>query len=237
MFVCPCRRWEFLCEGDPNTPVFEKWVSEVLPRVNLDVIDTEDFDKLLLCRPPSQRATRYYRMRAFGNHFRLEDKASSRMVTYDSGVASVFQVPVTDAREVSVNYVGVLKDILKLDYGPISSPVILLRCQWAKRVDNRGNPTYTRDDSSFLVVNMRHNLPKMADPFIFPGQATQVFYSDVPSKPGWKVILRKEMRAQRQVADNADVFITTSVESRGLTPPEEVPPPPTIASLVGAIEL
>jgi hypothetical protein len=128
-------------------------------------------------------------MKAFGNHFRVEDEASSHMLTYDSGDASVFQVPLIDAREVSVNYVGVVKDILKLDYGSLSSPVVLLRCQWAKPTDNRGNPTYIRDDAGFLVVNVRHNLPKMSDPFIFPSQAIQGFYSDVPNKPGWKVVL------------------------------------------------
>jgi hypothetical protein len=56
-------------------------------------------------------------MKAFGNHFRVEDNSSTRMQTYDSGVASNFQVPLADATDVSVNYVGVLKDILKLDYG------------------------------------------------------------------------------------------------------------------------
>jgi hypothetical protein len=78
---------------------------------------------------------------------------------------------VADARDVSVNYVGVVKDILKLDYGSLSSPVILLRCQWAKRIDNRGNSMYTHDDAGFLVVNVRHNLLRMSDPFKFAGQA------------------------------------------------------------------
>jgi hypothetical protein len=77
----------------------------------------------------------------------------------------------------------------------------------------------------------------MSDSFIFPSQATQVFYSSIPNKPGWKVVLRKEVRAQRQVADNSNVFITTSCEATGLCAPEQVPPPPSIAFLVGAIEL
>jgi hypothetical protein len=38
----------------------------------------------------------------------------------------VFQVPEEDAVDVAVNYVGVVKDILKLDYGPVYTPVILL---------------------------------------------------------------------------------------------------------------
>jgi hypothetical protein len=144
-----------VCETDPTIAPFEEWVQELLQAEPLDVTDPDDFDKLLLCTPPSQRALRYCRMKAFGNHFRVEDEASSRMLSYDSGVASVFEVPTADARDVSVHYVGVVKDILKVDYGQLSSPVLLLRCQWAKRTDIRRNPTYTRDDSGFLVVNVR----------------------------------------------------------------------------------
>jgi hypothetical protein len=55
------------------------------------------------------------------------------MQTYDSGVASVFDVPTTDARDVSVHYVGVLKDIFKLDYGPLRIATILICCEWIKR--------------------------------------------------------------------------------------------------------
>jgi hypothetical protein len=83
-------------------------------------------------------------------------------------VASVFDVPSENAREVSINYVGILKDIMKLDYGPLHTLVILMNCEWLKRVDNQGNSTYTRDEVGFLVVNSRHKLPRMAEPFIFP---------------------------------------------------------------------
>jgi hypothetical protein len=159
------------------------------------------------------------------------------MQTYDSEIASVFEVPTIHATDVSVNYVRVVKDIFKLDYGPISRPIVLLRYQWAKRSDGRGNPTYTRDDASFLVVNVCHNLPRMSDPFIFAAQATQIFYSDVPNRPRWKVVLWKEAHAKRKVAENADTFITTSVENSGLTALGRVPPSPYRASLVGAIQL
>jgi hypothetical protein len=230
------RKWEEMCESNPNTAPFEEWVRNLLETEEVDVNEPADFDKLLLCVKPSQRATRYRRMKAFGNHFRVEDDASVRMLTYDSGVASVFQVPTEDATDVTVNYAGVVKDILKLNYGPLSRPIILMRCQWAKRSDNQGNSTYIRDDAGFLIVNVRHSLPKMSDPFIFAAQATQVFYSDDPQKPGWKVVLRKEPRAKRQVAENADAFITTSVETPGLTAPTQIPPPPTTPSLLGAIQ-
>jgi hypothetical protein len=195
-----------------------------------DVPNAVDVDSLLLCTKPSQKAMRYTKMKAFGNHFRVEDEATSR-------IASVFVVPTEDARDVSVNYVGVLKDILKVDYGPMRQPVILLRYEWIKREDNRGNPMYIRDDAGFLVVNFRHKLRNMSDPFIFPSQGTQVFFSDDPEKAGWKVVLHKEPRARREVVDTSDVFITTSVETSGLTAPVHIPEPPSVASLDGAVTL
>jgi hypothetical protein len=83
-------------------------------------------------------------------------------------VASIFHVPTDDAREVSINYVGVLKDILKLDYMPLHTQVNLMKCEWMKKADSRENNTYARDEAGFLLVNFQHKLPRLADPFIFP---------------------------------------------------------------------
>ena len=94
-----------------------------------------------------------------------------------------------------------------------------------------------RDDAGFMVVNFRHKLPKMSEPFIFPSQATQVFFSNDLKKPGWKVVLRKEARSKREEQDTSDVFITTRLEVQGMSPPEKVPPPPSTVTLAGAIEL
>jgi hypothetical protein len=42
-----------------------------------DVPSSVDLDTLLLVTKPSQRATRYTKIKAFGNHFRVDDEASS----------------------------------------------------------------------------------------------------------------------------------------------------------------
>jgi hypothetical protein len=167
----------------------------------------------------------------------VDDDTANRLQTYDSGVALVFQVPGEDAEDVAANYVGVVKDILKLDYGHVHIPVILFQCEWVWEHDNRGNPPYVRDEAGFLFVNFRYKMPKLAEPFIFPSQATQVFYSDDSRKEGWKVVLRSEARARREVLDTLDVFISTTVETEGLTTPDSPPQLPGTASLVGAIEL
>ncbi len=51
-------------------------------------------------------------------------------------------------------------------------------------------------------------MPFMAKPFIFPFQVTQVFFSDDLKKPGWKVVLRKEVHFRREVVNIEDVFLT-----------------------------
>ena len=45
-----------------------------------------------------------------------------------------------------------------------------------KRHNNSGNPTYAYNEVGFLLVNFRHKLPQMSEPFIFASQATQVFF-------------------------------------------------------------
>ena len=232
------RQWREEHDANPNITPFDVWVRKAVHNHPHDPNNRDDMDMILLCSRPFQKGTRYTRMRAFGNHFRVQDSQSALLQIYDSGIASMFEMPAADSEyEVSLNYVGVLQDILKLDYGPLRTPVILFRCEWLKREDNRGNPTYVRDDVGFMVVNFRHKLPKMSEPFIFPSQATQVFFSNDVRKPGWKVVLRKEARSRREEQDTSDVFITTRLEVEGMSPPERKPPPPITVSLVGAIEL
>jgi hypothetical protein len=54
------------------------------------------------------------------------------MQTFDSGIALVFDMLTIDVRDLSVNFVGVLKDIFKLDYGPLHTLVVIFKCEWIK---------------------------------------------------------------------------------------------------------
>jgi hypothetical protein len=229
------RKWMEIQEQDSTTPSFEVWVREAAK--DFDIGSREESDKFLLSVKPSQRAQRYRRMKSYGNSFYVDDEDLALQATYNSGIASVFTHSTSDAQDVTLNYVGMLKDILVLDYGPIQVPIVLLRCEWIKRHDSRGNATYIRDEAGFLVVNFRHRLQRMSEPFIFPSQATQVFFSEARDKAGWKTVLRKDVRARREVVDTTDVFIATTSESPGLSAPAHVPTLPERPSLIGAIEL
>ena len=170
------RKWQEEHDRDPNTTPLNVWIKTAMDNDENNAYSLEDRDRLMLTRKPLQKAIRYSRMMAFGNHYRVDDEANLQLETYDCGVAAVFQVSAPNQQDMSVHYVGVLKDILKLDYGSLSNPIVLMRCEWVKRTDNRGNPTYIRDEAGFLVVNFHHKMRRMFDPFIFSNQATQVFF-------------------------------------------------------------
>jgi len=65
----------------------------------------------------------------------------------------------------------------------------------------------------------------------------QVFFSNNLNKLGWKVVLHKEAHSRKAVVDLENVFITTTMETCGLSVPMGLPPFPNTPSLIGAIEL
>ena len=81
-----------------------------------------------LARNQLKEQTRYTRVTAFGNHFRADDESSASLRSYNSGIASVFEETFATSAEISVNYVGAVKDVLQLDYGALNLEIILLRC-------------------------------------------------------------------------------------------------------------
>jgi hypothetical protein len=103
----------------------------------------EDPDVLALCCPLAMTTLKYKRLKAYGNHYQVNSCPTIGIVSYDCGVAFIFnqqQMQVRD-EDVAIKYVGVLKDIpFKLwsnfkfssSYG-----------EWVRNGTNiRGNPTY-----------------------------------------------------------------------------------------------
>jgi hypothetical protein len=103
----------------------------------LDLGNPDGLDVVLICSKPSQVTMQYTKMQAYGNHFRMEDPNNRLLQTFDSGIASMFEQQIVNARDqMSIHYVEVLKDILELDYGRVQSPIIIFRFDWMKQKDN-----------------------------------------------------------------------------------------------------
>ncbi len=92
------------------------------------------------------------------------------LITYDYNVAFFFLAIIRNEDDVlgMIQYVEILKQILQLDYGPMSSPIVLFCCSWVKNgTHNRGKPTYKCDDANFLLAKFWHVLDEFDEPF-FP---------------------------------------------------------------------
>jgi hypothetical protein len=114
-------------------PTLVVWITNVVQEHWLAGGTFDDQDVVALSMPPSTKACSYKRIKAYGSHFCVDDQTSVGCVTYDSEVASFFSHKnVDDNHHPSrqLQYVGVLKDILQLDYGTMSTPIVLFRCDW-----------------------------------------------------------------------------------------------------------
>lgn len=225
------------CSGG-NVPVLERWLQRRIHDSDLDMLDPNEHDTVLLSNPPSLTCKRYKKMKAYGNHWRVNDEIGQSMGTFDCGVACFETNDYSSGS--GKDYVGTLEDILVIDYGDLNTPIILFLCQWKKRTDSHNNPTYVRDGDGFLVVNFKHNLPKTVDPYVFPSQCTHVFFADDDLKPAgsqWKVIMRKEAKSRRTVEEDDDIFIATNVSSGGQVHSSAFRNPPNEPDLGGAIVL
>ncbi len=129
-------------------------------------------DLMLLCIKPKLSTKRFAKTKAFSTHFCVLDHRMHLLQTFYSGVVFVFQQLDVDARAIHMNYVGVFKDIVQLDYGPVHTPIMLFMCEWINSKDNQSNDTHIKNDVKFVVVNFKHKLLVLQEPFIFPSQST-----------------------------------------------------------------
>ncbi len=125
-----------------------------------------------------------------------------------------------------------------LDYGPISQPVVLFKCDWVTHgSDIWGNPTYKQDEDGFLLANFCHLKANIDEPYVFPAQVQQVFYAHEPSTPWWKIVLHKEPRSKQVVVENSEEINIPVDNVIDTEVPLHIPEAPSDSTLVGAIEL
>ena len=212
-------------------PLFAEWLRiEVDARkeegheISEDVEDTS--------KPPSLQAQRFKSMYAYGYHYRVRSAEETITKTCDSGVAVFFRRPCRAGRrntivvEENVEYIGQILEIVELNYGRHCT--IILVCDWVK-ANYRRNATVKKDEWGFTVANFNTMVPYGYESFAFPIHCDQVFFSDEEDEPGWKVVLRTEVRGRRvdslmEEHDEIPMFaMGADSDFQGLRMPEEVP--------------
>ena len=161
-----------------------------------------------LSKVPDRVVKHYMSMYAYGNHFRV--LSSERTVkTCDSGVAATFKQVcrngTRDSNQVNadVEYVGHIEEILELIYR--RHCLVVLVCDFVKANYAGESATIKRDKWGFTLANYDRRYRNICrDSFAFPSHCEQVFFSRARESPGWRVVLRKEVRGRRVVPNNGD---------------------------------
>ena len=183
-------------------------------------------------RGPLAMATTYKAMYAFKNHYRVLSTKRS-LKTTDNGVAATFKQVcrngIRNANQVNadVEYVGHIEKILELNYR--HHYLVVLVCNFVKANYIGDNATIKKDRWGFTSVNYGRRYGSVSqDSFAFPIHCEQVFYSEAMEAPGWRVLLRKEVRStkvlptQEEEAEPEMFQMGHDIEFEGLCPQREV---------------
>jgi hypothetical protein len=175
--------------------------------------------------PPAPTAVSYKSCTAYGNHWRtmslsrLVDCDGSDYATFDSGMACSFKQLLVNNKgemvEKSMVYVGVLTEILKLDYGPLPNPILLFKGKWVdSKTQPRERATIRHDESGLLQANFSHELSaQMKMDYVLPSQVQQVFLYPNFAGAKWRTVLHKEARSRPVYSDIEDVEYTVPVDA------------------------
>ena len=136
-----------------------------------------DINLVTMTKLPSEKVEHFTSMYAYGFHFRVDDEVGPNYETYDSGVAAIItqecRSSLADRRpvEADLQYVGVIKDIVRVEYGHIQWTT--LKCSWI-RPNLEGTRTIKRDEHGFWLVKFNARQSPPVEPYILPVHAKQV---------------------------------------------------------------
>jgi hypothetical protein len=125
----------------------------------------------------------------------LDDK----MKTPDCWIIAVFKVTNISSRsdrnpeETENRCYGHLEDIIECDFH--SFKIVLFEVKWYKLWMHERDPEriVIEHDNGFTMVTTRAFEPG-TEPYVFPSQCEQVFYSQVPGKADWSYVVRYDPR-------------------------------------------
>ncbi len=134
-------------------------------------------------------------MKVYGNHFQVDNNHNNLLVTYDYGVASIFQQSQGSEDEVlgAIQYVGTLKEILQLDYGLISSPLLHFNVnRW--RMGHTIEGTQHIDEMMLdFFLPIFNTYCMINEPFVFLSQVQQVFLGVTLEHHGGRFFFTKNL--------------------------------------------
>ena len=209
-----------------DVPPFADWLKQRVEHAQR-AGEHVDEDVIQYSCPPERYATSHRQMYSFGMHLRVRSSEGG-LVTRDSCVVAAFTQQlrwgIRNGRPIerTAEHVGFIEEILELDYRNHCTTVLL--CEWVKPTRDSRLPNIERDQYGFTVANFNHMDSRVhSDSFAFPLHCQQVFLSDDPSRRGWKVVLRTDVRGRRLPIHHAQpaatvIAVGNDEDFRGLQP-------------------
>ena len=91
---------------------------------------------------------------------------------------------------------GYIEEILELDYRNHCTTVLV--CDWVQPSHDPRTSNIQRDRYGFTIANFNRMDGKVhSNSFAFPLHCQQVFFSNDPTRPGWKIVCRTDVRGRR----------------------------------------
>ena len=170
-------------------------------------------DVICLSSPPSKIVQSYQSMSAYGALYRCQcDKSASGNVAFDSGMALVERKTVAESIDI-----GVLKQILVVDYGPLK-PVVM-RAEWMKHMDE-GRRTMQKDSHGFWTMLLKSKEDVLVhNPYVFPKLVSQLLFMDDANNPDWKVVILHEPCSRQIIGEKEQAMFgntSASIPNSGL---------------------
>jgi hypothetical protein len=159
-----------------------------------------------LAKGPDHRA-RVYNRTVLNGYFYRNSYIEKDLSTQNSGV-----IVKGDDSTGNIDYYGVIKKIIFLDYPP-DKEVVLFQCHWfdvppAHRSQSRG---YKKD--KYGIIDIDTTLSRFTgDPYILGLQAQQVFYVRDVKNPDWATVIKMNPR---------NLFAPSAINGVGLDEPAE----------------
>jgi len=177
-------------------PPFSEWLENVVQAGN-EVFADDVVDLSML---PTLRVQSFNSMKAYGNHFQV-CSGESNLVTMNSDITvtceTVQQSSVSDSNPVlgKVTYFGKVVEILELDYGRLKS--ILLLCDWIAPIWRGPTASLNKNKYGFTLIKLSRLMRHSGNSFVFPLQASQIYFLDSADEPNWSTIVHTNPRSIR----------------------------------------
>ena len=169
------REYSRLQSRDSTLPPLKMWLRCRCAAL-ADETDKDKAELWALSVGPSKRACSFRSMTSLGSHYRVNlEEADTQHITFDSGVAEL------GAREGGLNTadngavvdlirVGILKDILVVNYGNFS--IVLMVVSWVAK-HTAHQPRLRRDAHGFWLANLAAVPRDILEPYLLPALASQ----------------------------------------------------------------